>query len=1484
MTGPSTMAQRRRRLWLVVFAALTATLMVAGRDDAGAAAGVGAITVEPVLKGAAAGAERLFGATPGETAGEVWGVGTQGLVRYTPGGGWEPVAPPLDSDGTPLPGFGFEPEGGALAGRTTTAGGVVVAGTVRRGSASRKALVVRDPAGVFKATPEPSALVLTPEEQLFEAGVGGLLFAAVEEPDGATGAFLVPRPEAGTALGAVLHYDGSEWSREPICIEAAPTCTEPPPAFEVLGIDASGPGNAWLLARGAVTGDGVELFRREEGEWRPQALGGPLGSLFAKGTPLAGVRVKPRAPGQPLTVTSTGLWADATIEAEGRVAEATFYFSGGQILQSWCDAPPAAAALCGAPLGSELTGSEGRSFAWPAGASEPYGRRAITGVGQGAMLILTGTGFERVPLAGIGVGEGDGAALTGVDEGWLGSSQGPLRLTREAEPSTLRSWPLPFRRPLTAIAPQPGKAVGSLGSEAIAVGDQGQVGRYVPGQGWVAESLLNSAGVRATPRLRAVAWPEPGFAYAVGDGGAMWLWRASTDLWEPDPGAPANLLRGNFTGIAFDPAEPSRGYAVGKQGLLLRYGHEWEAEALPVGVNPEVNFTSIAFAGNEAIAAYRFPVLEQREYTGGLLVNEGTGWRTEEVPGATGAPVLVAGLPDGGAVVAYQEGRVFERNAPGGAWAPVSQSLGGYPVALAAFREAGTIRAAVSVSPGTPTESKAVGWLTDSEQVLTSSSPDQPPLLTPPYGLGSRGYLERQTPSGWRDEEHGALPSVGTGEAVDLPREPDPLLALLISPEGGEGWAVGGTTGENVSLNPKPTQTASIMRYGASAAPPAGFRSAPIAGSGAYASLAIGGEAECASVCADRAGDGIGPEVWLPAAVRTAATVPGVRGFLYTGPGVASLPGEPETRLGTTLSGQAFAREEEAYAQRLGGTGALPVFPAPTSTDLDRAGSLATFGSAFAPVTPIPEAELERGYYAFEFPDAGGVGEGPVRVIVLDYAAPTLGEPQECWLAQQLEGAKLASQPAVVVGNRDLGGRVTVPTRQAGDAAEVTQILVTGTSPGIASAGCPLPAPGAASAYFFDFPEENRDYSLNFGGASIPAFGSGTLGYVSPKESSPAFLGAGGFLVASIGPPNAVTDIAPVTVRLIPVIGELAMEALDGTLLRRSSTALFSALARRQRAGGRCVSPSGNGGCQTLAPDPYQPIPSRCRGTICSSGILPEYRFTSSDPEVANFVAVDPASGNPRAVLLGTDEKPIPDPTSGLLCAFNAGTTDVSIEAGGLAYEETVKVLPGSVQRPCGTVPLKKLGAPPAPTAETPPAPAPTTGFAPTPTSLPPPAPPASPLPAPAPVPVSIPAVPKPVPPPAAPTPLSLPFFAPTPALTPVVVIVPPPPPPAVEPTPPSGTSPVTQPAVSPEPEEQDEVAFDVVHHAVAQRPARRPSPAQRYAASSSGHGLPNAVLPGLFILAAIALAGAARPRLRRSPEPAFQRNRPQRRPFDEHP
>ena len=120
---------------------------------------------------------------------------------------------------------------------------------------------------------------------------------------------------------------------------------------------------------------------------------------------------------------------------------------------------------------------------------------------------------------------------------------------------------------------------------------------------------------------------------------------------------------------------------------------------------------------------------------------------------------------------------------------------------------------------------------------------------------------------------------------------------------------------------------------------------------------------------------------------------------------------------------------------------------------------------------------------------------------------------------------------------------------------------------------------GGASAYFFERPEENRAYQISGGAAgSIPAFGTGTLGYRSEHHRSrrleqrqlpvrrQRLPARGGRPLTKRDP---FTNRAPVAVRLIPLIDDLAIQAVDGSLLRRSRPALFQGLGRRPLAGDR---------------------------------------------------------------------------------------------------------------------------------------------------------------------------------------------------------------------------------------------------------------------------------------------------------------------------
>ncbi|MDA0185513.1 hypothetical protein OJ997_34730, partial [Solirubrobacter phytolaccae] len=875
------------------------------------------------------------------------------------------------------------------------------------------------------------------------------------------------------------------------------------------------------------------------------------------------------------------------------------------------------------------------------------------------------------------------------------------------------------RAPLTAAATAPGQPAGALESAALAVGQEGTVLRYAPGGGWTREFLLSSSGAVSKPLLRGVAWPEPGRAHAVGDLGAMWLWRAETGLWERDPAAPVGFEK-HLMGIAFAPSDPLRGYAVGKEGTILRYDKSWLPETVPDGFATR-HFTGIAFAGNQAIVAAGED----------LLVNDGAGWRADADAKAllNGARiVVVAGLPDGGAVAAGPD-IVIERDSPSDPWRRSAQPLLGVtPVALAAYRLNGAVRALAAVQPQLPYPVS---------DVLPEVGPDSPPAIIPAFPLPADGYLVRETQDGWRDEQRTAY----AGSSADRPVKSDPIGALLVD-AGGEGWALGGWSGEsdaagrgNGSRSGQGTadrarvQTAAILRYatGAQPAQPPALTKTGTNLDAAVARFAVAGHAACAEACADLRDESLGPDRTLRAAkdlvAALAAQGNGPRMLLYTGgrlPTEQKLDEREAARFaGLLLPGvPAYAAPSAAdTAEGAAGTftDAFTAAPAPFGGGLPAEGVAPTTGAA----TARPGA---RTHYAFDSLGAGGT----VRVVVIDNSAGSLAdsdphqnppEPQLPWLIATLDEAKRQGVPSIVMGSRDLNTRFAPALNVATDGDEVAQVLVD----------------HGASAYFFERPEENRVYPIPSGAlTTIPSFGTGTLGYRSAQANTTtgpdSVFGDAGLLLAEVDTAkrDAATNRAPVTVRLLPIIDELTLQAVDGTLLRRSRPSLFQGLGRRPVGGDRWGAAVGGGDPQPPGSDPYTALPPQlCSGATCATRIAPEYEFTSSDPDIGDFVAQDPSSTNLRKPAIGPDDKVISDHKSGLFCPFNAGTTTITVKTGGIAYSAKVTVQAGSVQRPCGTRPLDATRfKPPAPATPPTSPPPPASVPADSPLSLVPPTPP----------------------------------------------------------------------------------------------------------------------------------------------------------------
>ncbi len=1274
---------------------------------------------------------------------------------------WTIAETPLDEEEHPY--RGMDPN--RLSARITPhGGGLLVGQDSTRPSGKQTVVLAREPGGRFHVLPEPPAGVLLAAGEGEEPGEGGNANAEVLAEEEGAGVVAdaavesVGHTEAYFgALGrsrdlGVVRWDGSKWTREPIELPSGYTG-----GFTILAIAGSSPKNLWLLGEAEPkSGLGILLFERKEAKagefrWETVSLGA---SLFAsaetsardisKVGPLTGAA-------QPLTVTEKGVWIDGNLQAPGGGDDGydfTLYYdiAEGKVSGSWCDARDGSGtAVCEHPLGARFGREVGyRSFAFE---GPGYGTRIITNplqpgggdsTNMGSYLSLEGTTYTWMP--GAGADNAPGGAFYTPQDGWL---EGPVQITTTQPPERLVSWPVSARAPFTGVVPAPGSAPGDFGAQALAVGADGAVARYTPGSGWEREFLFTSSGAVSSPTLRAVAWPEPNRAFAVGDLGAMWIWRAETGLWEKDPAAPLNGFQGNLLGIAFDPSNPALGYAVGQGGVLLEYGKSWtQEEELPSGFQ-EANFTSVAFAGSEAM------VVAEHD----LLVNEGSGWKVEPevhalLESLPEAPSLnvVAGLPGGGAVLAGRD-VVLERDSAGAPWHFSEQPIvDETAIAAAPLLEGSKVRALLSVVPD---------FQYPPLLVLPPVEPDTPPPLIPPNPLPGDGYLLRETAGGWEDEERAAY----AGDSQDKPLKADPIAALDVGTSGA-GWALGGWSGEaddagrgtDASGGSGQTvrenvQTAGVYSYAAEGNPssPPGETATPIPMQSGVATFALGGHAECIEPCAALADEGIAPDRNLSAALGAidglSAQPNGPRMLLYTGG--RETPGD----------GPESDAEADRYAQLLSGGGSMPVYPTLSVGDSEGGGAQA-FDTAFAgfdapfgeggtpagvstanipagTVAPTPGA---RTHYAF---DSTGPA-GTVRVIVIDNSRGSLAasdpyqnpaEPQAPWLERMLADAKARGIPAIVVGSRELNPNLPPALNVATDAAEEAQIMLQ----------------GGASAYLYERPEESRASQIPSGGSvTIPEYGTGALGYRSAISDSftpgqpDALFGTTGYLLVSVevAKRNPATNIAPVSARLIPLVQEVSLDPVDGTLLRRSAPALFEGIGRRPLSGDRWgpISAS-SGNPNPPGADPYAEFPpALCRQSDCSSAIEPEYTFTSSEPEIANFVEQDPNSANLRKPLQDSSGQVIPDSRSGILCAFNPGTTTVTISAGGLSYSTKVTVLGGSVEQPCGTVPLSPshFTRAASETAATPAPPPPSPAPAPAPVAPPPP-PPAPPAPAKAP-------------------------------------------------------------------------------------------------------------------------------------------------------
>ncbi len=420
----------RRLGALLLGALLLGTILVVSRSTAPA---VGASPGgEPTAQTDASVPLRRVTMIGSEGSGEAWGVGVMGegigqfptgIVHYTPGGGWSLAPTPQDHTGAPLAHLKLYQQTtlsnpSPIDAQMTSNGSGVLAGSIplAGGGASeeQQVLLVRDPGQPFTETaPIPSEgekALLKHGETLF-AERRAPLIAPLEEPSGGgAGALVVPVGAAGSAQQQVLHWDGKEWSSEPIEVPGTSEQEKEESGFQVLAIGASSPTNAWLLAEPSSESEGVALYRRSDGHWKrvsPAPLEVQGEQLTVPGEPR-------QVQAQVLTVTEQGVWVDG--RRPGAKESATLFLKpegalGGSVSASWC-ALPSGRSACTYTLPEELPSGPMRSFAWPSSES-PYGERVITGFNEGVTLRLDGTSFTRVLALGGSVSGAPGRLLRG---------------------------------------------------------------------------------------------------------------------------------------------------------------------------------------------------------------------------------------------------------------------------------------------------------------------------------------------------------------------------------------------------------------------------------------------------------------------------------------------------------------------------------------------------------------------------------------------------------------------------------------------------------------------------------------------------------------------------------------------------------------------------------------------------------------------------------------------------------------------------------------------------------------------------------------------------------------------------------------------------------------------------------------------------------------------------------------------------------------
>jgi hypothetical protein len=1168
------------------------------------------------------------------------------LLRYTEAGGWQirDVLRDADTD-DPVD----VPANAKLIGQMTAAGEAWIAVRTSGGPGMLFHRVPGRDQGQFRLDPAASAEIgplLTEAdpgrgEKSLRLGLppgGGPAFGVLvipnqpEETQPAPGADGTP-VQIKTALRYGL-LDADGWHAKRVAVPTG----YPAVAGDTLRLafaDLTGPGTGWV-ALDVTRGPGAapvapRLGRLADGAWTPLVTG--LDVLDGTGE-FADDPPELYAVG--LRADQDGVWIGArTIQAPVRQLVARYDAAAQTVTGSWCDSFGRVSG-CGAAFGNAAVPQ--RVFQTPAGP---------VGVALGSNFVHTYRYGEWTRSAAPGFTAGPGnALLTGPEDGWLAGGVAFGRLAAARLPDAMATWPQANRTTLLSVALPPGATAGVDEPGALAVGLDGTALGYDPGAGWQIQDT--PARSNRLP-LRSVAYAGPSSAFAVGGGGLILHWDGSA--WSEDPQS-TKLTGSELQSVAFDGA--GQGWAVGRFATILHYdGSAWREDRPPQDdVDAGATISSVAVAGRDVYAI-----------SGGSLIERGGDGQWRQVPGsqlpdgADGDLRVVAGLPDGGAVVAGRS-VVLVRQRAGAAFEYADQPIDGIAVAAAAFRdERGLVRAFVSVAPPVPQGATGLGGDVGG------------------FPAGD-GVLLRQNADGWVDLSHSQPPTkvanltqlVGDGLI-----KPDPVLAVASSPDGRRAWVVGGYAGTRsaagqglddvLPARPVGWRTAHIWRYdsGGAAQSPADVpvTVSPPAPAPNTVTFAYFSNIQCRAQCAGT--EDAQPDVNLKAAldqIAASAQQPG-------GPAFAMLGGNARGPIDlTAFQSGAGETDLRRLPTLLAPLGKLPLFAAPGPRDhvVNRPDQMTPWADAFAQAPapfgarPAPEAitPLASGgavgavhrYYAFDAAQGGSV----IRVIVLDNSSqiadgPALDSEQSGWLDRQLEDVRATARPTIVV----LG-----------------QPLNTATNSSQLDLALRLVDAGVLAVVVAGDTNDNRPWPPEVRPElRIPLIAGATLGYQQTRNNGVVW-----YAIA--------VDVVnrTVSVESRPIIDSLALKPLIGLTVARSQTLAFEAVGRR---------PTG-----TLATTPNEPsFPGfdnyvNVPAPQCDFCVLPGYAFESSDPTIGDFVL--PSGPGSRYPRLDSEGRPIRARSSGLFCAFNSGSTTVSITVGTRRASLPVTVLAGGFGRPCGTV------------------------------------------------------------------------------------------------------------------------------------------------------------------------------------------------------